>query len=149
MLIAAVTSSFSFSLRSVWFIFFVHCPQPILNIQPQQRTILFFIYLYYNITLNIPTCFDPQVVIFRKTNKSNMVKNKISQLYTQLVSCKRVRLLKLRYFFKEYFINILDLDVQYIGGNLCTETCRNTQSDIILQITKEQYCAFCWLIVAK
>lgn len=71
-----------------------------------------------------------------------MVQNKISHFYTNLASCKKVRELKSKHFFIEYFLNVLDIDVQYVGGNLCTEINRDTQCDIILQVTKEQYCAF-------
>ena len=34
-------------------------------------------------------------------------------------------------------------------GSLWTETCRISKHDIIIQIAKEQVCAFCWLSVVK
>jgi len=41
----------------------VYFRKPISNIQPTKCAILFIRYLYYNITLNISTCFDLQGII--------------------------------------------------------------------------------------
>ena len=41
------------------------------TLRPTKGAILFLRYLYYNITLNIPTCFDPQGLIIREPNQSN------------------------------------------------------------------------------
>jgi hypothetical protein len=43
--------------------------------RPTKCTILFLKYLYHNITLNIPTCFDPQEIIIRESNQSNTAQN--------------------------------------------------------------------------
>jgi hypothetical protein len=44
---------------------------------------MFFRYLCYNITLNVPTCFDPQGTIIRKSNEGNTAFNKIKLQCTQ------------------------------------------------------------------
>jgi len=35
------------------------------------------------------------------------------------------------------------------GGPLHTETCRNVECGVIIQISKEQYYAFCWFSVVN
>ena len=54
----------------IYIIHSVHCRLPIHNTQTIKCTALFVRYLYYNITLNIPTCFDPQGIIVRESNQS-------------------------------------------------------------------------------
>jgi hypothetical protein len=43
-----------------------HCRSAIHDIKPTKCTKMVLRYLYYNITLNIPTCFDPQRTIIRE-----------------------------------------------------------------------------------
>jgi len=47
-------------------------------------------FLYYNITLNIATCFGPQGTIIRESNQSNTAKNQISRFCTTLTWCESV-----------------------------------------------------------
>ena len=80
-------------------ILFILYTVDIRNTQPTKYTLLFLRYLYYNITLNVPTCFEPQRIIIREPNQSNTTQNQISHFYTQLTCCKRVKQLKCRQLF--------------------------------------------------
>jgi len=55
---------------------------------------LFLRYLYYNITLNIPTCFGPQGTIMREPNQSSAATNQNSLFGTQL-TCRKSQVLKM------------------------------------------------------
>jgi hypothetical protein len=44
------------------------------NTQATKLTIFFLKYLYYNMALNIPTCFDPQGIIIREQTKAILQK---------------------------------------------------------------------------
>jgi len=54
------------------------------DIKPTKYTKLFLRYLYYNVTLNITTCFGPKGTVSRESNQSNAAQDQISHFYTQL-----------------------------------------------------------------
>jgi hypothetical protein len=61
-------------------------PKTVRDTQPTNCTIFCFRYLYYNLTLNIATCFDSEGII-RETNQSDTAKkNKIRHFYTHQIS---------------------------------------------------------------
>ena len=72
------------------------------NNKPTKYTKLFLRYLYFNIALNIATCFDPQRTNIRESNQSTAAHKQISNFFTQLTRCRRVKQLKCRQFFVEY-----------------------------------------------
>jgi hypothetical protein len=62
------------------FILFTPCTvhNQFTTLRPTKCTVLYLSYLYYNITLNIPTCFDPQVIIIREPTKAILHKTKLA-----------------------------------------------------------------------
>jgi hypothetical protein len=40
------------------------------TLRPTKRSVLLLRYLHYDVTLNIPTCFDPQLIIIREGKQS-------------------------------------------------------------------------------
>jgi hypothetical protein len=44
---------------------------PMHDIKPTKHTNLFLTHLYYNITMNIPTCFGPHDIMIRESNQSS------------------------------------------------------------------------------
>jgi hypothetical protein len=75
------TGGFSLQLLRVLQLSINSCIQ-FATLRPTKGKILFPIYenLYYKITLNIPTSFDPQGIIIRKSNLSNASQNQTSNL---------------------------------------------------------------------
>jgi hypothetical protein len=69
----------------------VHYRQLIHTSKPTKYTKLFFRYLYYNIALNIPACFDLQETIIIESNQGNTAEHQVTYFRTQLTQCKRVR----------------------------------------------------------
>jgi len=61
------------------FMLFVPCVIHIYNSKQTKRTMFFLRYLYYIITLNIPTCFTPQGITSKK--KYPMVLRKTMRNY--------------------------------------------------------------------
>jgi len=61
--------------EKAWLLCMNYCTNPpdtsFHNTQPTKCTIQFLRYSHYSITLNIPTCFNPQWIIIREPNKSN------------------------------------------------------------------------------
>ena len=101
--------------------------------------------LYYNLTLNIATCFDPQEIIIREPNQSNITKNHIRHFYTHQIS----------QFYTHGCIKLANLffAVLFWFGSLMM-TPFGTKHVGIFSIKLqnkylEQYCAFCWLSVAN
>jgi hypothetical protein len=41
------------------------------TLRPTKCAVLFLRYLYYNITLNVPTCLHPQGIVAWESNQSN------------------------------------------------------------------------------
>ena len=106
------------------------------------------IHLYYNITLNISTCFDPQVTILRELNQNKKhEKNLVTFIhiwsfdsFTQCQLCIKMANLGLCHI---DFVSFPD------NGPLRIETWRNIQCDITIQISKDKFCAFSWFIVVN
>ena len=77
-------------IRKLCIFHYVHCRQPIRKTQPTKCAIFFLRYIQYNVTLNVPTSFDPQVSSSKNTNNGISYKTKLAT-YTNLTLCQRVK----------------------------------------------------------
>jgi hypothetical protein len=103
---------FAYNLDLWTCIFFI---PPIINnifriINQRKAESFLFRYLYYNITLNISTCFGPQGTIFTESNQTNKHETKSSHFCIQLAWCKRVEFLKCRHLMYSSCKNVMALD---------------------------------------
>jgi hypothetical protein len=89
------------------------------DIKPTKYTNLF---LRYYVTISHLHCysFGPHGTITSESNGCNTALYQISHFCVQLTWRKRVKLFKCRHFFEGCCINVMDRDIQHLGGNLRT-----------------------------
>ena len=102
---------------------FLRCPTPRLHCfisshWPSFRFLSLIFFLIYK--LNIPACFGPQGTIIRESHSSNTAYNNISHYCKQLTCWMRTDVQSVEVSMYSNCINLMDLDIQCVGGSLST-----------------------------